>query len=192
MKHRLFIAIEIPETFYPSVKELQSRISSLKVPVEWEDLDRLHLTLNFIGRVDDSELPAVRGQMRSVIARFPKFILRPMFLESLYSRHDGSIIYLAPGGDVNILKELQESLGEKLNEMNLPRQSRFLPHIKIGIYKKADPTTTKQFMDKVSDIEIYDWPEFTVQKIWLIESQHTKVGSHYQKIAQFMLRSQGI
>lgn len=189
MKHRLFIAIEIPETFYPSVKELQGRINALKVPVEWQDLDRLHLTLNFIGRVDDSELPAVRGQMRSIIAQFPKFILKPMFLESLYSRHDGSMIYLAPGGDVNILKELQESLGEKLNEMNLPRQSRFLPHITIGTYKKADPTTIKQFMDKVSEIELGDWMEFSVERITIFESMHSRTGSHYQRLASFPLQS---
>ncbi len=187
MKHRLFIAIEIPETFYPSVKELQGRINSLKVPVEWEDLDRLHLTLNFIGRVDDSDLSAIRGQMRSIIAQFPKFILKPMFLESLYSRHDGSKIYLAPGGDVNILKELQESLGEKLSEMNLPRQSRFLPHIKLGTYKKADPTTTKQFMDKVSEIELGDWMEFSVERITIFESLLSRTGSHYQRLASFPL-----
>ncbi len=189
MKHRLFLAIEIPETYYPWVRKLQSQINSLKVPVEWQDLDRLHLTLNFIGRVDDKDLPAVRGQMRSVIASYPKFILKPTFLESLYNRHDGSFIYISPTGDVNTLRELQESLGEKLSEMNLPRQSRFLPHIKIGTYKKADPTTTKQFMDKVSELELDQWPEFTVERITLFESFLSRTGSYYQTIDRFVIQS---
>ncbi len=188
MKHRLFLAIEIPQTYYSLVESLQTQVSRLKVPIIWKDLDRLHLTLNFIGRVDDAELPAVRGQMRSIAKKFPAFILRPAFLESLYNRHDGSFIYLSPAGDVNLLKELQQSFGAKLGEMNLPQQNRFLPHIKIGEYQKADPTTTKQFMDKVGQIDLASWPEFTVERITLFESSLSRTGSHYQTIDRFLLQ----
>jgi 2'-5' RNA ligase len=115
------------------------------------------------------------------------FSLTPYFLETLYKRHEHSLVYLGLQGDVNHLKDLQKSMGNLLSDYKLPAQTKFLPHITIGRLKRDDPVNTKFFLGKIDEVEIPPLSNFTVDHITLYESFVSSTGSHYQKIGQFAL-----
>jgi len=188
LTHRLFIAIDPPPSIRSGVRRLQSRLAHLDLPVNWEDTDKLHLTLNFLGRIPDQNLGPITTTLTRVAAAMTQFSLEPMFLETLYQRHDNSIIYIGFAGDIDLLKKMQKSLSLSLSKLSLPQPRRFLPHLTIGRLKRTDPTLTKRYLDQIRAQNFRPLPVFTVDKIILYESFLTKAGSHYQKVREFMLK----
>ncbi|OGC92190.1 2'-5' RNA ligase [Candidatus Amesbacteria bacterium RIFCSPHIGHO2_02_FULL_47_9] len=185
MKHRLFLAID---TLFSEIVSLQSNLNGLRLPVIWEKPEKLHLTLNFLGRTPDDQLSQITTLTSQVAKSFSPFTLQPYFLETLYHRHGSSLIYLGLTGDIEELKKLQNSLSQSLSRLSLPSQDRFLPHITIGKFKKDDPIQTKKFLSLVSDYDFTPLSPFTVDRLTLYESLLSRSGSHYQKLAGFALQ----
>ncbi len=185
MKHRLFVAIDIPTDLRTEIVALQQTLNKLSIPVVWEPVDKLHMTLNFIGSVEQDMVHRVGQIIRKSITAYRPFTLQPAYLETLYKRHDPSIIYLGVSGDVQILKELQGSIAIELNELKLPQPEKFLPHITIGRLKRTDPPSTKSFLDKVTNFDFQALPPFTIGQVWLFRSLVSKLGSHYERMLHF-------
>jgi RNA 2',3'-cyclic 3'-phosphodiesterase len=190
LKHRLFVAIDIPTELFSQIHSLQSRIDKLKLPVTWQPQEKIHLTTNFLGDIADETFQSVRNAIKAAIVNTPPFQLTPYFLETLYSRHEPAKIYLAPSGDIDILTALQSQLNFEFAARQLPQQPRFLPHITIGHLKKADPTTTKSFLDELSRLEFSPLTTFTVDHITLYESLISQAGSHFQRVSTFKFSSE--
>ncbi len=166
---------------------MQKKLEKLDLPVVWEKPEKLHLTLNFIGVVQDREMSKVLQGLDKTISGFPPITLRPQFLETLYNRHEPSLIYYMPTGDVDKLKDLQARTTQLLNSIDFPQRSRFLPHLTIGRFKRTEPTFTKYAMDQVAKQEMPGLSEFTVDRITLFNSLVSRAGSQYARMGEFTL-----
>jgi len=189
LKQRLFIALSSSGDLQREITDLQSRLEKLGLPLRFEPAEKLHLTLNFIGAIDKTETEKISGLIKDVASEFSSFSLTPAFLETLYQKHGTSLVYLGLSGDVPVLKNLQSELKKGLSGIHLPQPDRFLPHITIGGFKKADPVLTKSFMDTVREFDFSPLSGFTVDRITLYESLLSKEGSHYRRLRQFSLSS---
>lgn len=178
MNHRLFIAIDLPEATHGEIAVLQPQLEKLNLPVVWEKYP--HLTLNFLGKADPKLVVPL-------IPPFHPITLQPLYLETLYSRHEPTIIYLSLAKSEDLL-QLQASLSSSLGPIT-PQPRKFLPHITIARLKRSDPVSTKRFMGIVSDFESPQFSPFTVDKLVLYQSLITHTGTTYQKLATFMLES---
>ena len=188
MKHRLFTAIDLPEAVSLEIAGLQKDLERLKLPVVWDNT--FHLTLNFLGQVTDPETGTIKNLISDTTKSFYSFTIRPLYLDTLYSRHDPTVLYLTLSKSDELL-ELQDSLSSALSSIT-PQPRKFLPHITIGSFKRTDPVTTKHFIDVVSDFAPPEFSEIPVDKIILYESLPSKAGTTYRQISQFMLQSQAI
>jgi RNA 2',3'-cyclic 3'-phosphodiesterase len=188
LKHRTFIAIEVPREIGEEIAAVQKQLDKYHLPVAWEPVEKLHLTLAFLGKLDNDQLGVVRGRLRSIITEYPSFELRPAFLETLYQKHDSSLFYLAVVGDLEILKDLHKDIRLAMEELKIPVAERFMPHITIGRLHRTDPTATKQFLDKILDYELPVLNSFPVDRITLYESFLSRIGSTYRKVCQIMLK----
>lgn len=189
MKHRTFLAVPIPPEVGAKVASLQLELERLKLPVRWEPAEKLHITLNFLGSIDDDKLSEVQRVIPEVATSFNSFSVKPMFLETLYNRHEPSVIYLGLAGDIDQLKELRNDLTSAFNNLKLPQAYRFMPHITIGKMKRTDPTATKSFLDKIQDFEFTPLEPFEVKYINLYKSIVSRMGSTYQVLNTFYLNS---
>ncbi|TSC88192.1 MAG: 2'-5' RNA ligase [Microgenomates group bacterium Gr01-1014_16] len=183
MKHRLFVAIDVPSA---EILALQLRLDQLRLPVIWEKPEKIHLTLNFLGRIPDDQFSQINGIIRNIAKKFPPQHLELHFLETLYRRHESTLVYLSASSPD--LKSLQHSLSLSLSPIS-PQPIRFLPHITIGQLKRTDPTTTKRVIDQISNFDYTPLPSFAVDHITLYESFLSSKGSTYQKQATFSLSS---
>ncbi|KKR92088.1 MAG: 2'-5' RNA ligase [Parcubacteria group bacterium GW2011_GWC1_43_11] len=188
MKHRLFTAITLPEAVSLEIARLQKDLDRLKLPVVWDNT--FHLTLNFLGQVTDSDTGTIKNLISDTTKNFYSFTLQLLYLDTLYSRHDPTILYLTLAKSDDLI-QLQASLSSSFSSIT-PQPRKFLPHITIGKFKRTDPVTTKHFIDLVSDFATPEFSEIPVDKIILYESLPSKVGTTYRQISQFMLQSQTI
>ena len=47
----------LPETIKSSIETIQARLKSLEFPLRWVRMENIHLTMKFLGDIDDAESP---------------------------------------------------------------------------------------------------------------------------------------
>jgi len=189
LSHRLFLALDLPDSHRDHIGRLLATPVFTRLPVEWESPQKLHLTLNFLGRCDDALLGLIRSRLAKIVPMLSSFDLQLVFLETLYKRHGDSLIYLAPAGDLAPLRELQSQISHFIeNELRIPQPDRFLPHVLIGRPRKADPVTIKGLLAQIKDLEFSAPPPFPVTAVSLYESFISRAGAFHQKIGQYALK----
>lgn len=168
----------MPETTLGEVAALQPQLDKLKLPIIWEK--HPHLTLNFLGLADPKDITPL-------IPAFRSFTLQPLYLDTLYNRHEPTILYLSIAKSEELM-DLQNSLSLSLSQIT-PQPRRFLPHITLGHLKRTDPVSTKRYMDILSGFESPQFSSFSVDKITLYQSLISQASTTYQKLATFVLKS---
>jgi 2'-5' RNA ligase len=73
---RLFIAINLPRAERERIAAATRPLRESGMPVRWVGMDSYHLTLKFLGEVEESTAEQVRKLVEQVAARHPPFPLR--------------------------------------------------------------------------------------------------------------------
>ncbi|MFQ5354417.1 MAG: 2'-5' RNA ligase family protein, partial [Thermodesulfobacteriota bacterium] len=73
---RTFIALEISEELKVLLSDLQSRLRKEEVHASWVRPAAMHLTLKFIGGLDETELHPLTEALGEIGSRIPPFTLR--------------------------------------------------------------------------------------------------------------------
>jgi 2'-5' RNA ligase len=76
---RVFIAIDIDDKIRKAIgdlqKQLDAKVDIKRGDVKWVEPENIHLTLKFMGELDEAKLPEVRGITEQVAAAHNKFTL---------------------------------------------------------------------------------------------------------------------
>jgi RNA 2',3'-cyclic 3'-phosphodiesterase len=72
---RLFVAIEIPEGPRAEAGRRLQAVRGMLPAARWVDPEKIHLTLIFLGAIDDAELPTLGAALGSAAARHAPFTL---------------------------------------------------------------------------------------------------------------------
>lgn len=187
MKHRLLIAIDLPESSKKEISSLQSRLEKLQIPIILEKPEKFHITLTYLGRIEEAIHPEIFKVMTQVAVLYNPFILIPSFLDTMFKKHDDSFVYLGLSGETEVLKDLYKALARPLTNLSLPQSEKFYPYISIARFKKADPQFIKSAMDKVTDFDFSPLSELTVDGISLYESLISHKGNTLRRLGQFSL-----
>lgn len=184
MRHRLFLALPFPADLLPHITVLRSKIN---INLNWEPDQKLHLTTNFLGNITDEQLPNLQKSISGVIQDVLPFRIHLGFLQTMYRKHEGSFLCLAPDQPSEELLSLQDNLRSMIYHQDIPVADRFWPHLTIARIPKADPVTTKSLLDKIDALDLktrFFWP---INSIVLYESHSDRSGTHYQKMFTFPL-----
>ncbi len=189
LKHRLLIAIDLPQDTKSELMRLQNDLAKFGVNADWKSADKLILELNYLGRIDDSLISPIKKITRNLTKDLGELFLTPVYLQALYSRHDPTEIFLTLNGDTDKLIDLQKQLCKEFRDIEIPQSKRYEPQITLGTLPRIDPTFTKQQIDKVDNFELSSLSSFEVNALSLFELFVTKIGTHIQKVGAFMLES---
>jgi len=72
---RLFVAIEIPEGPRAEAGRRLQAVRGQLPPARWVDPEKIHLTLIFLGAIEEADLPALGAALRSAAAAHAPFLL---------------------------------------------------------------------------------------------------------------------
>ncbi len=141
---RTFIAVRLPDAIR---SQLALQIDALKprlpAAVRWVALESLHLTLAFLGELDDARLEAAE-QATAVAAREgPPFTLALTHLGTFGSARAPRVIWAGVSGDIAALGNLQGRLATELELRGFPHEDRpFSPHLTLARIKELLPPDT--------------------------------------------------
>jgi RNA 2',3'-cyclic 3'-phosphodiesterase len=65
---RLFIALDIPSEIRARLTEYMERARTLAPEARWARVEGLHVTLKFVGHIDDAVIEQIKTALRSIKA----------------------------------------------------------------------------------------------------------------------------
>jgi RNA 2',3'-cyclic 3'-phosphodiesterase len=176
---RLFTAIQLPEEQKLS---LLSRMAGLP-KVRWQTEDQLHLTLRFIGEVEETRVEEIRFLLSEIT--FKPFSIWLSGVGKFGSQRKARMVWAGVEG-ANNLKALQEKITNVLRRAGIPPDERkYTPHITLGRLKGNNGPKLQEFIENNRDLFL---PGFEVTQFHLMQSLLGNTGAHYQVIETYPAR----
>lgn len=178
---RLFTGISLPDCYQQSLAEIKEKWNPLFMSkLNWTKPGNWHLTLKFLGEVDEDILPEIKAYVQNI--NFKEFRLKGAKAGFFGSKGQYRVMWLGLEKDVQPLINLAGNIDRDLNSLGFEREKRlFKGHLTLARVKKFfkdDPWCN--FSQSVNQIE---WPEFRVEQIMLWQSILTQKGPRYEIVA---------
>jgi len=175
---RLFVGIELPAA-------LRLRLSLLCTGLpgaRWVDPGNLHLTLRFIGEVDEgmaSDIDAALARIRA--PRFEVILAGA----GTFGGDRPRLLWIGIEDNPTLL-ELQERVEAALRRAGVPPDTRrYSPHVTLARLKQPDLARVQGFL---AGNALFRAPPVPVDRFSLIASYPTKSGAIYEDQADYPLR----
>jgi RNA 2',3'-cyclic 3'-phosphodiesterase len=173
---RLFIAFDVPEDVRKILESVQDKI---KFSGKATKAKEFHLTLKFLGEVEESKLTSLIDSLSTV--KFSPFEARLGSIGAFPSRSKASVIWvgLEPHGAIGALQEQVDTATRKLGFV---MDKEFHPHLTLARIKSIE--NRKEFENMLNSLKA---PEgaFKVSSFNLIKSTLTAEGPVYEVLRDF-------
>ena len=187
---RLFTAIELGDEAAGRagalVEELRRRAGTLapSAKVTWVAPGRMHLTLRFIGQVDNACAERVLQALRPPVSLAP-FVVRWGSPGAFPGRGAPRVLWLGVQSGVEGLEALETEVSRRLEAVDLPRDERpYRPHLTLARVREPAGLRTAALFDGL-DPQI---GETRVGAITLFESRLSPKGPTYVALQLTPLR----
>jgi 2'-5' RNA ligase len=165
---RLFTALEIPSEIGQSMAQLRGGLPGAR----WIDPENYHLTLRFIGDIDDALTDEIADMLGQVARR--KFSLRIDGLDSFGGNKPRAVVAaVTPVAD---LVELQAEHERIMQRVGLQPERKYKPHVTLA---RLRDTSSRQVADFLSLRQPFRLPSFPVSRFVLYSSRDSVGGGPY-------------
>lgn len=177
---RLFVAIPLPKFARRRLADLQQSISG----VRWQRQSQLHVTLKFLGEVDEQRTSLLIGGLKDI--HHPALA---MTIEGLgyFSRGPSPAVLWVGISNPQELHELYQRIEEQCAGLGFEPENRpFKPHITIGRMKGVSKSEVRSFIKQHKPFTI---PEVDIDEFVLFESELHPDGAIHKKVEHFKLNT---
>lgn len=179
---RLFVAMHIPDDVKNEVFRMIGEIIPGYSKYKWEKKDKIHLTLKFIGNVDENLTDEI-GNKLSFIENYNKFHFDVKGFNFFYNRNIPRILWLGLATS-DPLKKLVKEIEDALTYFSILREKReFRSHLTL-MRIKEDPG--KSFVNSFREYQVPDI-KFVSDKVILMQSFLKSGGSEYKEVKVYKL-----
>jgi RNA 2',3'-cyclic 3'-phosphodiesterase len=182
---RTFIAIEIPSEIKSALAALQTGLRRAGADVSWTKPENLHMTLKFLGEVDERRIVEVEKACVLSAAEFQPFTLSLNDTGVFPNAKQPRVLWAGLSGEVENVVEMHRRLDERLALIRFkPEGKKFHPHLTIGRLK-----SNKKIRELLALAYAYQLPalSFAVTEIVLMKSELHPAGSKYTPIVKACL-----
>lgn len=179
MRHRIFIAINLPEDIRKKLVDFQGKWPEL--PIRWTRPDNIHITLVFIGYAADEDLLEVCKITKEVALRHTSFFVNlNKICYGPPKKMPPRMIWVS-GEKSQEFSSLRDDLEKSLTgspKISFSSENRaFSPHITLGRirqweWRRIEPEERPEVSEEVN-------LNFSVDSIEVMESELKKGGAEY-------------
>jgi 2'-5' RNA ligase len=176
--HRLFVAVDLPE----ETKMAISRICTGVPGAKWVDSTQIHLTLRFIGDVDDTLFGRIRAGLSGIVSS--PFTLVLGGVGRFPPKRDPRVLWagLERNDDLVRLRDLVE---REMVKCGLePEERGFSPHITVARLNNPQMSSVAAFLEKNSRFAA---PPVHIAEFHLYSSTLTPRGAIHRRESTYPL-----
>jgi 2'-5' RNA ligase len=181
---RTFIAIDLDPVIKRNLTDFLGRLKKLGPKnISWVREEGMHLTLKFLGEIEESQASPISKILCSVSKKCPRFSLsvrgtgyfpaNPKYLRVLWVGVE----------EQPVLMGLQNELESELEKLSFAREKRtFHPHLTLG--RVRAPSNLNEVLEELEKNKITVFGTMTVQKITFFQSRLKPSGAEYTALAE--------
>ena len=182
---RLFIAIEIPAEIKSQISSLIQDLKASNADVRWEQVEKLHITLKFLGDTEEELLPKIVLLLDEVAAKSSRFSLTYSGLGCFPNKREPRIIWVGTENRDGVLLTIDNSIEDAMASLGFEKEKRaFHAHVTIGRVKSQ--RYVRDLLRRMESTTLVCNP-VEVSQIMLMESKLKPSGSLYTTVKEFRL-----
>jgi RNA 2',3'-cyclic 3'-phosphodiesterase len=181
---RLFVAITPPPAALAELEAAVAPLHPARPELHWSSPQSWHITLAFLGEVDDRTAARLANRLERAAGRHPGVDLRTAGGGAFPSVIRARVLWTGIRGDVEVLREIQRSVAAGARRAGAPSPDegrRFRPHITLA--RSKDPVNARPLVDALAKYSGSTWP---ADRIHLIRS-HLGAQPRYESIGSWPL-----
>jgi len=183
---RLFIAADITKEVRSELGQLTKSLSAPGDGVKWVRPGSIHLTLKFLGNVQEEELNKIKKAGETGLSDIDVVDGIQLSIEGLGTFPGGKrirVIWIGLKGELDRLEIVRDALNESFYRLGFPREERdFRPHLTLGRVKGRVSRETIEKIEEMKDIVLGD---IRVLKLHLFKSDLKPTGAVYTSLAYY-------
>jgi 2'-5' RNA ligase len=190
---RLFIAFELPKGLLNVLGEIQDELRA-RMPeraVRWTKPEAIHLTLKFLGEVDDEHVTEIETALARASDGLEAFTLDAEGLGCFPNVKKPRVLWVGVGGNSNSLNAAWEAVEQEVAPLGFPTDDRgFHPHLTLGRVgrhtSKRDASAVGKVIGRANLKNIGSWH---ADAICLVKSDLQPTGAVYTILKRFPIGS---
>jgi RNA 2',3'-cyclic 3'-phosphodiesterase len=183
---RCFIAINLPSEWKGRLAELETRLKEARADVSWVKPENVHLTLKFLGGVEETRIPLVKKALQKGLQGQKPLTLSLAGLGVFPNPRYPRVVWVGMEGDTERLQKLQGIVEQAMAELGFPREARsFSPHITLGRMRSQQNAIS--LMDLLRRLGDYRLDSVEAKSVELMRSQLHPEGAVYTVLERFPL-----
>jgi 2'-5' RNA ligase len=176
---RLFVAIDLPERIKDDITSTYMAIPGTR----WTEEAQLHITLRFIGEVDNIITEKIANSLKSAL--ISPFNLTLKGVGHFPPRKIPRILWVGIADNLELIR-LQNKIERSVTSTGIEADTRkFHPHITIARLNAAPPEKVALFLSANS---LFTTEPFEVSQYHLYCSHLTKEGAHHEILQTYRLQ----
>jgi 2'-5' RNA ligase len=184
---RTFIGVDIGKTIRGRAVALQEKLAQTTTEVKWVEQENLHVTLLFLGEVDDRGIANVCRAVGEETQKHPAF---PMTIEGVGcfpNPRRPRVLWIGVGQGTQELCALHDALEGPLLDLGCYRREEraYTPHITLGRVKSERPSD--QLPAALAKNAGWHGGQTTVDEILVMNSELTPKGPVYTVLSRAKL-----
>ena len=174
---RAFIAINLPKEIKEKIAQLKENFTQCDLAFKWVRPENVHLTLKFLGNIDEEQIIKIKEAISKVSGRFVAFEIRFNDFGFFPNKRKPRVFFVSTTSE-ELLKNIAVKLEEELEALGFEKEGRFKSHITLARIKNSKNIACLK--EKVKNIHLNK--KLPINEITLYKSTLTKEGPVYKEI----------
>jgi len=176
---RAFIAVEIDPPNKQKLSQLISKLKQADADVKWVNENQMHLTLKFLGDIEEKRVPEISAALKSMADNTSAFNIHLSEIGAFPNMHKPRVIWIGIDKGVENLKNLASQLGTQ-------EKREFKPHLTLARVKSLK--NISQLTKLITETPFQSQGNIPITKLILFQSTLTPKGAIYTALAKLILQ----
>ena len=184
---RSFIAIDTAPEVKAVIIEVEEKLRATDAEVRWESIEKFHITLKFLGNVDETKLHSLENRLEEELTPFFAFRMTYQGVGCFPTQHHPRVIWIGAENEDGTLTRIQETIEGVSESFGFLREERkFHPHITIGRVKGL--RNLKTLVSELGNTTFAPHSSL-IKEVLIMKSDLKPSGSVYTVLRRFSLKS---
>ncbi|MBW2030364.1 MAG: RNA 2',3'-cyclic phosphodiesterase [Deltaproteobacteria bacterium] len=188
MDIRSFLAFELPPDIRGVLERVSAEVRKSDLDIRWVRVENIHLTVIFMGSIDQGRISHMEQDIGRVCARTRAFEISVKGVGFFPDMRRPRVVWLGLDGELERLSRFRDDLQRPLARFGIKEEKRpFRPHLTLGRFRKRGSQQRARLEEIVRKYGNLKSPPCSVEELVLFKSDLKPTGAEYTKLASWPL-----